>query len=1181
VRIGLLGPLQVHDGAGRPVRVGGYRVRALLILLALDANRVVPAYSLIARLWGDERPADAANALQSLVSRLRGALRQAGLGDGVIEFSPAGYRLAVRPEEVDAIAFEAAARAGGQAFAAGDAVGAARVLREALAAWRGPALADVADEGFAIAQAARLEELRASATLDRIEADLLVGEGGGLVGELRAITAADPLAERPRALLMRALSAAGRQADALAVYHQVRELLADRLGVDPSARLEQVYLQILRHDPGARSDSPERSVVPPQAAPRPSCGLTSFVGRDEDVSGVLKKLAEERLVTLTGPGGVGKTRLAAEVLARLGNPACFAELAPVTQPAEVPYAVLDAMGIGERRIARKTAEAGPAAPLDRLCDALSGRDMLVVLDNCEHVVDAAAGLAGRLLADCPRVRILATSREPLRIGGETLWVVSPLPVPPDPTATAAPTASLAGTDISEILRYPAIQLLRDRAAAVLPGFELNEANAAAIAGVCRVLDGMPLAIELAAVWLRTLTPAQLAERLADRFALLTSGSRTALPRHQTLRAVVDWSWDLLSGPERVLARRLAIFPAGAALAGAEQVCADNLLPRSAILPALSGLVSKSILTAAEEEPGGSGPRYRMLETVRAYGLERLAEAGESDRFRNAMADYYLDFAETADPRLRTADQVRWFRELGAEQDNLHASLSWAIARRDSQTALRLVRALGYYWVQRGGGEGDTLAREVLALDPPQATTLRIAEARAICALLAAGWSWDIDSVRGQLNEAIACLGRWADSYASFHPLAALVETMIAMYDGDPERSLAQLERYLTVDDPWLRAMALLYRASYSSTLGRLDAATEADCAAALAGFRKLGEKWGTAITLTQLAEFTELRADHAAAIAELAEAAALGRELGTWGDLSYIDARLAIIRARAGDLAHARAEFDQAERTAAERGGHNDTDRWLAFMRAELAWWEGDLRAAADCCTATLAAIEDNTAAWWQSLRAQLKARLAMVVLAQGDTEHARELLTDAWRAAGNWVERPPLAVVLDALAVYVLHRGQDGAEFAARLLGAAHGMRGVFDEGSLDAPAARAAARQVLGAPAFDAAYQRGRELGYDDALTFAGQILDGVASPAGRGLQPEIVGRSRRIAPLLTHNHEAARQPGGPGVPKCARARGVCPFCHSHAKGGRRTAKIRSKEGTRPGGCPGCRICACGQAV
>jgi predicted ATPase/DNA-binding SARP family transcriptional activator len=612
VRIGLLGPLLIQDGAGQPVRVGGYRVRALLILLALDAGRVVPAYWLIERLWGDDRPADAANALQSLVSRLRGALRQGGLDAGLIESSPAGYRLAVARTDVDAVAFEARARFGSQALASGDTAEAARVLREALATWRGPALADVAGEDFAAAPAGRLEELRSAALLDRIEADLALAEPGDLVGELRGLTAADALAERPRALLMRALAAAGRQAEAIAAYHEVRELLADRLGVDPSRELEQVYLGILRQQGPRKAAQKPAAPAQPRGSASPSA-LTSFVGRDDDVSGVLKKLGEERLVTLTGPGGVGKTRLAAEMSARLGAPAWFVELAPVTDPAEVPYAVLGALSPGERMIARKAGEGDGADPLDRLSDALAGRDTVLVIDNCEHVVEAAARLAGHVLSECPRVRIVATSREPLRIGGETLWVVAPLPAPPGPAGP--PTAPADGSALPEALRYPAVQLFRDRAAAVAPGFAVDEANVGAVARICRTLDGMPLAIELAAVWLRTLTPAQLAERLDDRFALLTGGSRTALPRHQTLRAVVDWSWDLLSGPERVLARRLAVFPAGATLAAAEQVCADAALPPAQVLAALSGLVSKSILTSAGG--GDAGPRYRMLETVRA------------------------------------------------------------------------------------------------------------------------------------------------------------------------------------------------------------------------------------------------------------------------------------------------------------------------------------------------------------------------------------------------------------------------------------------------------------------------------------------------------------------------------------------------------------------------------------
>jgi predicted ATPase/DNA-binding SARP family transcriptional activator len=1148
VRICVLGALQIQDADGRAVRVGGHRLRALLIMLALDAGRVVPAHSLIDRLWPGGQPADAVNALQSLVSRLRATLRDAGVGDGLIESSPAGYRLAVPPEAVDAVAFEARARRGGRALAAGDAATAARVLREALSAWRGPALADVADEEFAAAPAARLEELRLTADLDRIEADLALGEaGGGLTGELRAMTAADPLAERPRALLMRALAATGRQADALAVYQQGRDLLADRLGVDPSPPLEQVYLAVLRGEipqarpavppppagsgtaspnqevplaqaavavppagTGAPSPYPERSLPTPPAPARPAGGQrppTSFIGRDDDVSGVLKKLAEERLVTLTGPGGVGKTRLAAEAAGRLGTTAWFAALAPVTEPSQVPSAVLDALGLGERVIGRHGAD-GAGDPVAKLSGALAGRDAVLVLDNCEHVIEAAAQLAERLLADCARVRILATSREPLRIGGEVLWVVPPLAVPPAPPVPPAPTAAgpvttppaAAVPDVADIYPYPAVQLFADRAAAVQPSFVVDESNAAAVARICRALDGLPLAIELAVVWLRTLTPAQLAERLDRRFALLTSGSRTALPRHQTLRAVVDWSWNLLSGAERVLARRLALFPGGATLTAAEQVCADPApgdagagLARADVLPALSGLVGKSILAVADD-PGESGPRYRMLETVRAYALERLAEAGEDTRVRDAYTGYYLAFAETADPALRSTDQVRWFRELMAEQDNLHAALRWAIATRDAGVALRFVRALSYFWVQRGHGEGDSLARETLALEPPPLTTLQVVEARVICALLAAGWSWDIETIREQLTSSIALLDQWSAEYESYHPIAAMAEPLLAQYDGDQEKSLAMFERYAAARDPWLQAMGRLYRAMYASALGRLDRA-EDDCRAALALFRELGETWGTAITLTQVAEFVELRADHAAAIAALEEAVTIGRRFGSWGDMSYVEGKLAVIRARTGEVARAQADLDRVERETAERGANSDTDRWTAFMRAELAWHAGDMAGVIAACQVVLAGIEGLRAGWWASMRAHLMTRLAMVARAQDDLERCRELLGEAHQAVLTWVEHPTTALVLDAIAAYVLRRGRDAdAELAATLLGAAHAVRGAFDESSLDAPAARAAARAALGDPAFETAYATGRALTYADALTRAcGALLGG----------------------------------------------------------------------------------------
>jgi predicted ATPase/DNA-binding SARP family transcriptional activator len=1085
--IGLLGPLQVRDETGRPVHIGGRQLRVLLTLLALNAGRVVSAGTLAGQLWPEDPPGNPGNALQTLVSRLRAELRQAGAGD-VIESHPAGYRLAMPPAAVDVMAFEELAGQGRRALADGDAAGAARILRDALLTWRGEPLAEAAGSDFAAAAAARLTELRSSVMADRIEADLALGEGASLVGELRVLVSTDPLAERPRAQLMRALYAAGRQAEAIAVYHEGRELLADQLGVDPSAQLEQVYLGILRGPAAIREQAadPGRAEVPARARPsaaRAQSPLTSFVGRDEDLSQALKNLRAARLVTLTGPGGVGKTRLAIEASGRLGAAAWFLPLAPVTDPADVVYTVLDALGIREPVIARRAAEPG-TGPLDRLTAALGDRDAVLILDNCEHVIEAAAGLAGHVLAACPRVRILATSRQPLRIDGETLCPVPPLPIPPVPSAPV------------RIASCESVRLLRDRAVAVRPDFELGEANAAAVARICRALDGMPLAIELAAVWLRTLTPAQLAERLDDRFALLTGGSRTALPQHRTLRAVVDWSWELLSAPERVLARRLAVFSGGCTLTTAERVCADELLPQAAVLPALSGLVDKSILGVAEGQDG-LAPRYRMLETVRAYGLERLADAGEEDAVRDAFAAYYLDLAETADPGLRAAGQGRWLRELTTEQDNLHAALRWAIARQQADTALRFVRALGWYWMLRGQpGEPEVLARQVLAFEPREQTP-RMAEARVICAITAAGQSWEIDTVRPTLAAAVADLNRWSPDTAPTHPVAAMGEPMLTLYDGDPDRAFAIFDRYMTSEDAWVRAAVPLLRGTFGSMLGRMDWA-EADCRDALAAFRALGEAWGTAAVLMQLAEFARLRGDHAAAVAALEEAGTLGRQLGAWGDLTHIDGKLAAVRLRLGDLAGARADLERAEREEAARGiGQSDSATWLGLIRAELLYREGDIAAAGRLCAGLLVQLEERQSPWWFGVQGTIQARLALTVLADGDEARCRTLLAEALRTAASWVELPPVADVIDAIAVLARYSGECATRVAT-LLGAAHAVRGCFDEGGLDAPALRDAVRATLGADQFGAAYECGRSLPRDDALALAASA---VANPVTAG--------------------------------------------------------------------------------
>jgi predicted ATPase/DNA-binding SARP family transcriptional activator len=1133
VRIGLLGTLAVHDEAGRPVRVGGYRVRMLLILLALDVGRVVPSYSLIERLWEDEPPANSGNALQSLVSRLRTALREAGLGDQVIESHPAGYQLALAPDRIDAVAFEAQARDGGRALASGDPVTARRILREALGAWRGPALADVSAARFASGPAARLEELRSGAALDLVEAGLAVGESDSLVGELRAMIAADPVAERPRGLLMRALYAAGRQAEALAEYNQARELFAAELGVDPSPQLEQIYLGVLRQDlpDGVRSQpSPDAGTPTGQAdffAERMAPGnppptaraaavrkpLTSFVGRDEDVARVRKMLAEGRLVTLTGPGGAGKTRLAIEMAAllsqespagaagpggeRAGCQVHLVELTPVTDPGDVPYAVLHALGIRQSPVIGHTGAGQIGAfgdPVQRLVAALAERRDLLILDNCEHIVAAAAALADEVLAGCPGVRVLVTSREPLRITGEALWPVPPLPVPPAP-----------GDGGSQIAGYASVRLLADRAAAVRPDFHVDEATADDVARICRALDGMPLAIELAAARLRTLSAAQLAERLDARFELLTGGSRTAVPRHQTLRAVVDWSWELLSEPEQVLARRLATFPGGATLTAAEQVCQDTALPAEAVLPALFGLVEKSFLIVDEN----GEPRYRMLETIRAYCAERLAEAGEEDQVRRAFAMHFLRLAETADPMLRGSQQHVWMRRLTAEQDNIHAALRWAIDRHEVTLALRFGQALGWFWLLRGQRrESGALSKEILAISEAAGAAaagrdFNVVHARAVCALTSLNANWEIATVRQPLADVESLVTREPGTSDEGpggrppHPLVVVGSVMLALYDRrDPAEALRLLAAHFESADPWTRSGARLMHAFSSIALGRLDDVAR-KCAEALAGFEALGDRWGVALALVGQAELAALDGDHARAIGALEQAVKLSGELTDWEDTAQMHASLAKSRSRLGDHRGALADIARAERSACDQGD-SESGLWIDYVKAELAWLRGDLAEAGQIARRLDARMARKDSMMISNFRAQAQNRSALADIRSGNLAEGRAGLASALRLARDSQDQSALAVVIDGVAAAALwtDASRPGAERAVVLLGAAHSLRGAFDHSSLDAPGARDTARQTLGEAGFEAAYQRGRGLGPEEAIALAEDAAGSSAS-------------------------------------------------------------------------------------
>ncbi|MBW8484755.1 BTAD domain-containing putative transcriptional regulator [Actinomadura parmotrematis] len=1083
MRIAILGTTEVtRDGA--PVEIGGARLRALLVLLALDAGRPVPAERIIDALWADRVPAAAPNALQSLVSRLRAAI-----GREHLETRPGGYRLDVPREAVDAHDFEERLL---RARRAADPQRRAGLLGEALALWRGPALADVAWQEFAEAPAARLEGLRRAARLERVDAELELGRHAGLVPELEALAAAEPLSEPVRARLMRALYGAGRQADALAEYGAIKAALAEELGVDPSPELAAVHLAVLRQDaalaPAAPSAAPPAAPpvpaapdAPPDALPDAPPGnlptrLTSFIGRDDDLKHVAEALAGGRLVTLTGPGGAGKTRLSLEAAARLAghapDGAWFVQLAPVDDPAEVATTVLDALGLRETVLVPggpgRLAVAESADPPTRLAAALRGRRLLLLLDNCEHVLDAAAALADRVLAECPAVRVLATSREPLGITGETLRPVEPLPLPPADAAAG------------DALGYPAVRLFADRAAAVAPGFAVTGANVADVVRICRALDGMPLAIELAAARLRAMTPRQVAARLGDRFRLLNAGSRTALPRHQTLRAVVEWSWDLLDGAERALWRRLAVFQAGATVESAEDVCAGGDLDRDDVLDVLAALVDKSLVVA---DTAAEPPRYRMLETIRAYGLERLAQAGEEDAVRDRHAAAMLALAETAEPHLFRAGQIRWLDHLGSRHDDLQAALRRMVATGDAASAARFCAALGWYQFLSGRLEEAVDGIDQLARMPGLPEDQPTAVALAIGAMATLDSQNDNASAFDWLARALGIIER--QDGRALHPILRLARISAALFEKGWDRTvISRLDELLVDGDPWVRGVGYFARGQFAANFA-LNDRLEDDFARALANFEDAGDRWGTAFTLTSQAELRGREGRYAEAARLYERALATSRALGL--DLfSATNMRLSTVLRLAGAEEEAAALLADALPNA-ERNGSRDGIAVVHYQLGEFARHTGEYgEAAAHLERAAELAAGLNGPPQFDS---QVRGAQGQLALATGDADAGRALLAESLRLAVQAHDHPVIAHAVAAHAAAALHDGD--AARAAELLGEADAVRGGRDLSLPDVLELEGAAREALG-DGFDAAYARGRSRTFQQVLDAFGLSVE-----------------------------------------------------------------------------------------
>ncbi|MGW0483849.1 AfsR/SARP family transcriptional regulator [Nonomuraea sp. NPDC003214] len=853
VRFGVLGPLAVWDDDGGTVRVPEAKVRALLADLLVYGGAPVPVDRLVDDLWGERPPRNPAGTLQARVSQLRRALGDPRL----VVHGPAGYRLAAADVDADRFRELCLRQAAGAEERAAQ-------LDEALSLWRGAAYADFADDGFAQAEIARLEELRLTALEEQAEVRLALGARVDLGG----LVAAHPLRERLVAAHMRSLYRGGRQGEALAAFTALRERLADELGVDPSPALSALYQAVLRQDPALPSEAdgtartaPPTGRGPVAREPGPAAGppgrgnlpapVGDLIGRDAEVAEVAGLLAAHRLVTLTGPGGVGKTRLALET-ARGVRPPTAGEvwLVELAGAADVGEALAATLGVRDD---------GAAGLVQRLAGALAGKHALLVADNCEHLVQQAAEVVSALLRAAPGLRVLATAQEPLGVTGEVVRVVQPL------TEAAA------------------VRLFTARA-----GIEAGPA----VATICRRLDGIPLALELAATRVRTLGVEEVAHRLDDRFRVLTAGMRDAPARQRTLRATLDWSWELLPEHERIVLRRLAAHADGCTLEAAEEVCAE---PGVDVLDALARLVDRSLVTP--------GPRYGLLESVAAYCAERLREAGEQETIRERHARYYTALAERAE--LRGSRQREWLDRLDREAANFRLALA-------GPRPLRLVNALAWYWFLRGRlGEARRSIAAALAATPPGAGPEQERQAA-----VASVWLAGITLAIGEAAPAIRRDGLDRAGQALADWLPAQVRWAYGDQRAHEEAVERALRAFEELGDRWGVAAALQLRAKLAAVRSDLDAMRR-DGERSLAIFRELGDGWGRIEAMDALDRLAEMRGDYAEAARLREEALGLAEELGF--EVAFRLSAVGRVALLEGDYARADDYHERARRLAVEQ----------------------------------------------------------------------------------------------------------------------------------------------------------------------------------------------------------------------------------------------------------------------
>jgi predicted ATPase/DNA-binding SARP family transcriptional activator len=769
LQIQLFGAFEVRVG-DEVVPEGAWRLRkgkSLVKLLALSPERRIHRERATELLWPDRTSESAANNFHQALYVARRAFEVAGadaggvlpLRDDMLLLYPNGL------VAVDVDAFESAAVHAHDSGVLYD-------YRTALELHAGDLLPEDRYEAWAADRREALNETRFGLLLEFSARLMESGDSRAAIEVLEQAVVIDPLHEAAHRALMRLFAAIGRRQQALSQYHRLRGALRRDLEAEPDPQTVELYRALLRGDADVEPTEQELSQPAPRAprAAPPSrarhnlpIALTSFVGRERELAEVARLLDRNRLVTLTGAGGSGKTRLSLEA-ARARVSGCrdgvwLVELAGLADPALLAGAVASVLGL---------TLPSQRPDLEEMSAQLGEWEALLILDNCEHLLAAIAMLAEHLLATCPGLRILATSREPLRVPGEVTWRVPSLALPPGDATVRA----------SELSSYESVRLFCERAADAADRFALDDGNAEAVAQICLRLDGMPLALELAAARAGSLSPAQIADRLGDSLAVLTAGSRAALDRQQTLRATVNWSHDLLTTEERVQFRRLAVFAGGFALAAAEAVTSDAEIAEQEVADLLARLVDKSLVVADE---GADGYRYRLLESMRQYASERLRDAGEAARFEARHCDFYLALAQAADPECATDGPVSPTGLLEVDHDNLRAALAWGL-RHDPERALRLAVHMWPMWMDGGHyREGSRLLTAALAASP-EPTELRAEGLRAMCGLnVRLGLSGELSRLG---SERLAIFQELGDKHAVAHALdeVGVYEYMVGRYD---------------------------------------------------------------------------------------------------------------------------------------------------------------------------------------------------------------------------------------------------------------------------------------------------------------------------------------------------------------------------------------------------------------